>query len=205
MQSKGFTLIEILIAMAIFAMIGLGATALLSTVIDSDEISTEKFARLQQLQRCMMTLERDILQAVPRAVRIEGQENNTVLRGGKQVNESDAGGLAFVRSGWHNPKLALPRSTLQSVGYRLHEQKLERISSVYVDNVIGYEPKVRVLLDNVSDFTVEFYTSNQADDGESAWNDTYIGEVLPRGIRITITLNDMGVIQRVFALTELKQ
>ncbi|MDC8829343.1 type II secretion system minor pseudopilin GspJ [Alteromonas gilva] len=204
MRSKGFTLIEILIAMAIFAMIGLGATALLSTVIDSDEISTEKFARLQQLQRFMMTLERDILQAVPRAVRIEGQENNIVLRGGSELNDSDAGSLAFVRGGWHNPKLALPRSTLQSVGYRLNEQKLERLSSVYVDNVIGFEPKVRVLLDNVSDFTVEFYTGNSGDDNESAWHDNHSSEVLPRGIRITVTLNDVGSIQRVFALTELK-
>ena len=91
MRTRGFTLIEILIAMAIFAMLGLASTALLSKVIDSDEISSEKFARLQQLQRFMLILERDIQQAMPRAVRIEGQQNSIVMRGGQETDDSDAG------------------------------------------------------------------------------------------------------------------
>ncbi|GGF62527.1 type II secretion system minor pseudopilin GspJ [Alteromonas lipolytica] len=204
MHNRGFTLIEILIAMAIFAMLGLASTALLTTVIDSDEISTEKFARLQQLQRFMITLERDVQQAMPRAARVEGLDNNIVMRGGSETDDSDAGGLAFVRGGWHNPKLALPRSTLQGVAYRLREDKLERLSTVYVDNVLGNEPKVREMLDQVTNFSVEFYTGG-GESGESAWHDSYIGEALPRGVRITITLADIGEIQRVFALTEQSQ
>ena len=187
--------------MAIFAMLGLASTALLSTVIDSDEISSEKFARLQQLQRFMLILERDVQQAMPRAVRMEGQQNSIVMRGGEETDDSDAGGLAFVRGGWHNPKLALPRSTLQGVAYRLRENKLARLNTVYVDSVLGTEPKVREILDNVTNFTVEFNTGG-SETGEAAWHDNYIGETLPRGIRITITLADLGEIQRVFALTE---
>tara|TARA_B100001971_G_C17745705_1_gene312920 strand:- start:129 stop:536 length:408 start_codon:yes stop_codon:yes gene_type:complete len=132
---------------------------------------------------------------------MEGQQNSIVMRGGEETDDSDAGGLAFVRGGWHNPKLALPRSTLQGVAYRLREEKLERLNTVYVDSVLGTEPKVRELLDNVTNFTVEFNTGG-SESGEAAWHDNYIGETLPRAIRVTITLADMGEIQRVFALTE---
>ena len=43
-MQRGFTLIEILIAMAIFTLIGLASTGLLTTVIDSNDISEERFA-----------------------------------------------------------------------------------------------------------------------------------------------------------------
>ena len=55
-MQRGFTLIEILIAMAIFTLIGLASTGLLTTVIDSNDISEERFAKLQLLQRAMITI-----------------------------------------------------------------------------------------------------------------------------------------------------
>ncbi len=68
-MQRGFTLIEILIAMAIFTLIGLASTALLTTVIDSNGISEERFNKLQLLQRAMVTIERDVQQAIARPVR----------------------------------------------------------------------------------------------------------------------------------------
>ena len=44
-MQRGFTLIEILIAMAIFTLIGLASTGLLTTVIDSNDISEEPVLR----------------------------------------------------------------------------------------------------------------------------------------------------------------
>ena len=139
----GFTLLEILVAMAIFTLIGLASTAVLSSVIDSDELSTERFGKLQTLQRAMLTLERDILQATARPIRVEGETNPVVLSGGGDLFQSETDGLGLVRSGWHNPQLMLPRSTLQAVAYRLQEGQLQRLYGNYVDNVIGYEPKIK--------------------------------------------------------------
>ena len=132
--------------MAIFTLIGLASTGLLTTVIDSNDLSSERFEKLQQLQRAMVIIERDIQQAVPRPVRAEGETQTVVMAGG-EVDDSDGDGIGFVRGGWHNPQLMLPRSTLQYVAYRLDEDRLERLYSNYVDNVIGYEPKTRTLLD----------------------------------------------------------
>lgn len=198
---QGFTLLEILIAMAIFTLIGLASTSVLTTVIDSDEASSQRFAKLEGLQRAMLTLERDILQAVPRAIRVDGQANDTVISGGRDLFNSEADGLALVRGGWHNPQLMLPRSTLQAVGYRLQEGQLQRLYGNYLDNVIGFEPKVKVLLEDVSDFRVEFLsTAAENDNDEESWQESYMGSVLPRAVAVTINSTTFGQIRREFLL-----
>ena len=189
-------------AMAIFTLIGVASTGVLTSVIDSDEISTHRFEKLQELQRAMITIERDILQAVPRAIRVEGETNSVVITGGSDQFQSEADGIGFVRAGWQNPQLMLPRSTLQSVAYRLQEGQLQRLYGNYVDNVIGYEPKSKTLLNNVEDFQVEFFASPDKDPTESdSWSETYVGEALPVAVAIEINTLDFGIIRREFILT----
>ncbi|GFD72257.1 type II secretion system minor pseudopilin GspJ [Alteromonas marina] len=203
-MQRGFTLIEILIAMAIFTLIGLASTGLLTTVIDSNDISEERFAKLQLLQRAMITIERDLQQAVPRAARVNGEKQDVVMAGG-EVDNSDDDGVGFVRGGWHNPQLMLPRSTLQYVAYRLNENRLERLYSNYVDNVIGYEPKVRVLLEDIESLKIEFLatSSNESldEDEDLSWNESYKGTALPRAVAIEFVSKDFGKIRREFTLT----
>ena len=201
-MQRGFTLIEILIAMAIFTLIGLASTGLLTTVIDSNTLSDERFTKLQQLQRAMITIERDVLQATPRPIRIEGEKQELVMVGGK-TDGSDGDGIGFVRGGRHNPQLMLPRSTLQYVAYRLRDNTLERLYSNYVDNVIGYEPKSRILLDNIESFTVEFINPEKkvSDSTKLSWSENYQGSVLPKAIAIEFVSRDFGLVRREFALT----
>jgi general secretion pathway protein J len=203
-MQRGFTLIEILVAMAIFTLIGLASTGLLTTVIDSNNLSQERFEKLQLLQRAMVTIERDIQQAVSRPVRANGEKQEIVMAGG-EVDGSDDDGIGFVRGGWHNPQLMLPRSTLQYVAYRLRDNKLERLYSNYVDNVIGYEPKVRVLLENIESFKVEFLSGNNAsstikDDDDIKWSEKYQDTVLPRAVAIEFVSKDFGMLRREFTL-----
>ncbi|MFT4993147.1 MAG: general secretion pathway protein J [Paraglaciecola sp.] len=197
-KNRGFTLLEILIAMAIFTLIGLASTSVLTTVIDSDEASSQRFEKLEGLQRAMLTLERDILQALPRAIRVNGEANNTVIEGGQDLLDSEADGISFVRAGWHNPQLMLPRSTLQAVAYRLQEGQLQRLYGNYLDNVVGFEPKVKVLLEDVTDFRVEFLSS--PDGKDLNWEESYMGTVLPRAVAVTINSQDFGEIRREFFL-----
>lgn len=199
-QNYGFTLIEILVAMAIFTVIGLASTGVLTSVINSDQLSSERFERLEELQRAMLTIERDILQIVPRAVRINGDPVDTVISGGEDVFDSDADGLGFVRLGWHNPQMLLPRSSLQAVGYRIQEQQLQRLYGNYVDNVIGYEPKVKVLLFGIEDFRVSFLTKAEQLEEPEEWDEAYSSSTLPIAISITIVSKTFGEIRREFML-----
>ena len=199
-HSRGFTLIEILVAMAIFSLIGLASTGLLTSVINDDKASSERFEQLEKLQRAMLTIERDMLQAVPRAVRINGEINQIVMRGGEDELGGQADSIGFVHAGWHNPQLMLPRSTLQLVGYRVEENKLLRLYGNYLDNVIGYEPKSKVLLEGVTDFQLEFYHASRNDEDQQGWQDVYLGTVLPRAVAITLTTEVFGEIRREFIL-----
>lgn len=202
-SAQGFTLLEILIAMAIFAMIGLASTGVLTAVIDSNEVSEQRFTRLQELQRTMLSIERDILQAIPRPVRINGDHTDIVMRGG-ELDGSDADAIAFVRGGWQNPQMMLARSTQQYVAYRLKDHVLERVYSNYVDNIVGYEPKVRPLLTGVNDFKVEFVAQTDNNDASQAneltWNESYTGAALPKAVAFIIDTEDFGTLRREFTL-----
>jgi general secretion pathway protein J len=150
----------------------------------------------------MLTIERDIMQAMPRSTRVEGELNDTVMVAGENVLDSEADGLGFVRGGWHNPQLMLPRSTLQAVGYRLQENQLQRLYGNYVDNVIGYEPKVRVLLSDIEDFQVTFLTDVKNLDDPETWQEDYSSETLPFAISVTIVSTTFGEIHRDFLVAK---
>ena len=115
MRMRGFTLLEVLIAVSITAMIGVGATQLLSNVIDSRRAIDIKADQLASLQRFNMVLSRDIEQIINRTIRDEYGEQQPAL-----MLESGQYTLEFTRAGWRNSPLAEePRSELQRVAYRL--------------------------------------------------------------------------------------
>ena len=198
-SSSGFTLLEILIAMAIFTLIGLASTGVMTSVIDSNELSENRFDKLQALQRTMLTIERDLLQIVPRAIRLEYEQNDIVISGDKNNYDSEFYGLGFVRAGWQNPQLMLHRSTLQAVAYRVMEGRLERLYGNYVDNVAGYEPKVRVLMENIEDFQVRFLFDTEEDKNDlDNWQESASSTTLPAAISIIIISKEFGEIRRDF-------
>lgn len=201
--AHGFTLIEVLIAASIFTAIGIAAHSVLSTVLNTNALSSARTEQLEQLQRAMIFIERDLLQATPRAVRIQGEASNVVMLGGEDVLESDADGIVFVHAGWQNPQLVLPRSTLQAVGYRLRDNQLQRLYSNHLDNVVGSEPKEKILLEGVDNFQVEFYVQSTQDRGSNndlQWEESYQSTELPGAVAIEIDTEEFGLIRREFLL-----
>ena len=194
-KSRGFTLLELLLSMAIFAIISLAGFTIFNTTFESEKGGREKIDRLNLLQTTFLLLERDFTQIARRHVRTEGGENtNNFIYGQNGGFSSDLQSISFVRHGWSNPALMLPRSDLQSVGYRLTEQKLERIYYNFVDPVIGEEPKVRVLLDGVTELNFEFFYSTK-------WQKELISGKMPLGIAVTITLENFGKVRRQFLVS----
>lgn len=194
-RHTGFTLLEVLLALVIFAILSLSAYAVLQGVIRNDEVSQAKIARLSELQRAFATLTRDFTQITPRPVRINGETSTTVFQAERFQLESEDWSTLFVRAGWLNPGGTLRRSELQRVGYRLRQNTLERLTYFYPDVTTGTSPAVTPLLTHVSAFSLRFYKN-----GEWLTQWTTLTE-LPEAIEINLTLDDYGSIRRLFLTT----
>jgi len=191
---QGFTLLEIIIAMAIFSMISLASFSIFDTVIRGDEASKTHADRLYKLQRTFMIIERDVLQIARRTVRIDGEAPLIgYIHTDQTALSSDTEILGFVRSGWRNPGLLLPRGDMQSVAYRLQDNVLERLHYNFVDAVVGQKPTTRKLIDHIKELKFEFYYGDK-------WQDEIQKELLPLAIAIELDVEDFGSVRREFLI-----
>ncbi|MEI6893523.1 MAG: type II secretion system minor pseudopilin GspJ [Colwellia sp.] len=189
---KGFTLLEVLLAIAIFSLVSLASFSIFDTVLRGDEISKIRSKKQNDLQRAFLLIERDFTQIAKRSMRINGEAPTESFI--QTADDSFLGGeqaIAFVRNGWTNPGLLLPRGDMQSVAYRLVDETLERLHYNFVDAVGGQEPKIRPLITEVTSLAFEFY------DG-SEWQEKWSGKTLPLAIAIEIESRDYGLIRRQF-------
>lgn len=190
-RQRGFTLIEVLLALAIFAALSISAFQVLQGMMRSDSLSERKVQRLMAIQNAFSQLERDFTHIVPRRSR----GNRWLFSAARHQLNSEDWGTTFIRSGWPNPLGMLPRSELQYVAYRLRQHQLERLSYRHADPIPGAEPLVQPLLDEVSAFRLRFYSQN---DWQDSWHSA---SQLPRAVEITLTLPEFGEITRRFLLT----
>ena len=189
-KNGGFTLLEVLIAIAIFSVISLSGFTIFDTVLSSEEASKIRTERLNELQRAFLLIERDLTQIARRSVRINGDKPVEGYIHTEQASFfSETQAIGFVRHGWTNPGLLLPRGDMQSVAYQINEKTLERLHYNFVDAVAGEEPKIRPLITNVDSLTFEFY------DGKK-WQEELAAGSIPLAIAIEIELEDYGLIRR---------
>ena len=130
MRARGFTLLEVLVAISIFALIGIASYRVLSGVMQTDERLALRQQRMHSLNRALWILQQDIEQLVPRGVRTAdgalSSKPNYLL-----VDNSAALPLQFTRGGRSNP-LGLPRSSMQRVAYCIdHHPDYEKLDSPF--------------------------------------------------------------------------
>jgi len=191
-RSQGFTLLEVLIAIAIFSVISMASFSIFETVINSDAATKSRTDRINELQRGFLIIERDMLQIARRSVRLNGEAPlSDFLHTDNDSFTTSEQAIAFVRHGWTNPGLLLPRSDMQSVAYQLNENTVERVHFNFVDAVLGEVPKVRPLISQVEKLNFEFY------DGKK-WQEILQENTLPMAIAIEIDTTDYGIIRRQF-------
>lgn len=192
-QQKGFTLIEVLVSIAIFASLSVAAYQVVSQIQRSNQLSQERTERLNEFQRTMVMMDNDFRQIALRRTRTDGEEPaEQLIFWSDYLLDSDAKGVMFARLGWHNPQQQFPRGEVTKVGYRLKGGTLQRIWWRYPDTPVGQEGIVTPLLTQVESFDLRFYDGSQ---WQSDWDSS---DSLPKAVSVVLTLKDYGKITRTY-------
>jgi len=192
---RAFTLIEVLVSLAIFSILATLAYGALSQTLSSAELLNARMDRLQAIQRTMRLLGEDLQQLSPRPIRDElGDGIGPAL----DTDFQSGFALELTHGGWSNP-IVLPRGTLQRSAYRIEEDELIRYHWMVLDRTLANEPVSVALLDGVESILFRFLQA----DGEWAeqWPPSNrpgaLGSRLrPRAVEIILTLADEGEISR---------
>lgn len=202
-SQRGFTLLEVLIAITITALIGIGASQILSSAIRTNEQTQQRLQELQSLQKAMLLIARDFQQLISRSIRDGFGDYQPALISG---NEDYL--LEFSRTGWRNP-LADPRSDLQRVAYSLRDGTLIRHYWDVLDRGQDSEAVEWVMLSDVEEFSVKYMNSSGGwtDDWPPEQNDSsasddpmYKYNQIPKGLSFRLVHPLFGEITRVFDL-----
>jgi general secretion pathway protein J len=198
-RQRGFTLIEIVIAVMITAILFTMAYGAIQQAVGNRERLQQNSARLRAVQYTVRSLVQDFSQLAPRPVREplgDGYQPALV------TGTNDASQVSLTRGGWMNP-VGAERSTLQRVRYRLDDGKLVREHWLVLDATLEPEPIKRVLLNGVRSFKLRFYS-----DGRN-WQDSWPPASLsaarsereqrwrPIAVEVTLELEDWGIITRI--------
>lgn len=193
MRTRGFTLVEMLVAVAIFAVASALAYGGLTTLVNARAQIDAGNARLGQLQFAIGLIERDIRSIADRGVRENYGSDRPALDG-------QASQFELTRFG-HANSLGLARAELERVGYQLVEGELLRHRYAVLDRAPGTLPDDTVLLEGIQRFELRY----RAADGRELrqWpppRDT--GQALPRAIEVRIAGEEIGEIRRLLELPQ---
>ena len=196
-NSKGFTLIEVLVALSVLAMLALASNQILSTATNANQVSKEKVGEIAALNTTFRLMQQDFSQLAQRHTRNEsGDSTGRFLAADRFLLSSQYHGVVGVRDGWNNPISLLPRSELQLFSYIVEDDNLVRQYRIYVDALDGEESKSQILLTDITDFVVSFRGS----DGE--WEESWTKEELPKAIKIEIFISDVQSVTRAILLPQ---
>ncbi|NNC57688.1 MAG: type II secretion system minor pseudopilin GspJ [Woeseiaceae bacterium] len=199
---SGFTLIEVFVALSVFGVLSLLAYMSLGQTLANADMLNARMDRLQSIQRTVSYLSSELLQTVPRPVRVDlGDTPVPALQSSFGTDFA----LQLTHGGWPN-SIGVPRSTLQRTAYRIEDDELIRYHWNVLDRTVNSTPITTVMLEEVESLTFRFL--QQTDEWTEQWpplsaqgaQGTQSGN-LPRAVEIVLTLADEGEISRVIEVS----
>ncbi|MET0115997.1 MAG: type II secretion system minor pseudopilin GspJ [Sedimenticola sp.] len=190
-EERGFTLLELMVAIALFSVMAAMAYAGLDGVLRAKSVTESRAERQAALEIGLRRIQQDIEQMIDRPVRDPRGETLPSL----YLPQTDTL-LEFTRAGRGTPENN-EQSTLQRVAYRFENNRLLRRSWSVLDRSQADEPVESTLLSGIEDIEIRYY------DG-SRWRDYWHPEdvtsdgALPKGLEIRLMLRDWGEIRRIF-------
>ena len=187
-KNKGFTLIELVVAMAIFAVLTLSGWQVFNNLIKVRERTTIKAEQIAAIQEAYEQFSRDFAQTIPRPAAIGNTVEPAFLLQNNVVH--------FTKTGVIDP-LQQGVSPLERVYYSVEQEQLIRHAAGQIDQSGNIVPTKTVLLDHVTDWTVSALDTStniawpvNNNTPETQTGQTAAGDVtLPKAVQITLTVN----------------
>lgn len=194
-RAPGFTLLELIVVLAVFSVFAAMAYGGLNYVLTTRKTIEAQLDRTAEWQKAFQRLRNDLELAVPRAARDGfGQPSAAFLF------EEFGARIEFTRSGWRNPLLQ-PRASLERVVYRFDDRNREFVRETWrvLDRATDNEPFKLVLLSKIDDARWRFMdASRQWQDRwppQSTGSSTITAKTLvPKAIELTLESKDLGKI-----------
>lgn len=154
-NENGFTLVEVLVATFIMALIAAMGTGLVSSVMNTRDRVDELSADTQELELARSVIKRDLSQFVDRRPRDAfGTIARSAFEAGERFNEGRL--MAFITNGREMIGPRANASRLEYVEYVYEEGKLIRRGWTHADRSPETRPVDRVLLDDLERLDVQF-------------------------------------------------
>jgi general secretion pathway protein J len=185
-NESGFTLVELLVALAIFGLLAVAGAYLLGFSLKAQAVTAHSLDRIAAVRRSSVLLTADMAQIVPRISRDEHGYSQPAVVG-------EHAGVRFVRGGWSNDSDA-PRSTLQKVAYSLVAGSLVRTSWPLVDGVAPDRTVRSPLISGVSKLAFRYRIRGT---WQASWQPRLPAD-LPDAIELTMTIDGVGDIRQLF-------
>lgn len=189
--AAGFTLLEIIIALAIFAILSLLVAQGLKTVTNTQQKLNTASEQWQQLTLAVALIRRDLGQIVSKPYRDTTSQNFAPVQSGTDDS------FSFSRTGWQNPNATAQRSDLIRVRLALKNQTLTRTTWPLDPNSDPAQPTTQTLLQGVTQFRITYvYDGGKI---SAIWPISTRSKeqvnALPDMIRLSITSKKFGVIK----------
>ncbi len=195
--SRGFTLIEMLTALFILALLAVAGYRGLTSVSEAREAASQETRKWQQVMVFFSHVEQDVAQALPRPVR--GPDGNILPEwlglSGTPAGPDEAQ-LTFTRGG--APDGGEAQMIPQRIGYRLDGDRIMLLRWAALDQPM--EPVVHrhPLLSGVREFRVRHLAPGGG--WLEAWPPPGQHGGLPAALEVTVTLTSGETLVRDFAL-----
>lgn len=197
-RQSGFTLVEVLVALAVFAVIAASGTVIVGETLRYRDQAEDRAERLRSLQVTRAILKADLAQAVGGSLTLPGEQSQTEEYGQPALTGFKAGTptqgepfARFVRRGWSNPGGLERRGSLQLVEYYIEDATLYRRSSAHVRGTPETPVTVRSLLSGLTNLDVAAFA------GDRWLNDTPEG-VFPTAVAFDMDIRGLGSLRQAY-------